>query len=81
LLFPITLAIGFYNSSYYHTSHDATHNDVYDLIIIHAYTAATRDAIIIVSSCYIFILVNGSNSAGVLITQYLERVDVSGYGG
>jgi len=30
-----------------------TCNDVYGVIIIHAYTAATQDAIIIVSSCYV----------------------------
>ena len=30
----------------------ATHDDVCDVIIIHAYTAAKHDAIIIVSSCY-----------------------------
>jgi len=31
----------------------ATCDDVYDVIIIHAYTAAMHDAIIIVSSCYV----------------------------
>jgi len=29
----------------------ATRDDVYEVIIIHAYTAATHDVIIIVSSC------------------------------
>jgi len=43
-------SLGLYYTIFSYTCF-ATRNDVYDVITIHAYTAATHDSIIIVSSC------------------------------
>ena len=52
MICPYSCYISLYCTISRHTGF-ATCDDVYDVIIIHAYTAAMRDAITIVSSCYV----------------------------
>ena len=70
MICPHSCFIGLYCTISSYTGF-ATRDDVYDVIIIHAYTAATRDAVgvIIVLSCYVIV-------AGAPLSCWLNGVAV-----